>query len=306
MPKPDFIIVGAPKSGTTSLWGYLSQHPDVFMPEKKEPMYFCGYKPGFQGPLSEGYNRNMVVDKSEYLKLFFPAGPDQMVGEASTDYLSCPEAPARIHAWNPETKIIIMLRNPIERARSEHQHLLRDQHESLEFIDALMLENERLVQGFVPLFCHIRRGLYAEAVRKYLDMFGSNNVRIYLFDDLIADADKIYRNLLDFLELKYFEIDLGQKWNVSGIPKSRLIQGAYLLWNRAGKDARWKRIAQNLVPSREIRHRVRDALLRMNLEKGRKQTREENAYLIKKFESDIHDLERILDRDLGHWLSLPG
>src|SRR5262249_54680506 len=116
---PNFLIVGAANSGTTSLYTYLNQHPEVFLPALKEPHYFSQIHPAYE----QRYLRTYVRDERTYLGLFRKSTGYRAVGEASTSYLSEPEAPSRIYSVAPKTKIIIILRDPVERA---HSHYLMD------------------------------------------------------------------------------------------------------------------------------------------------------------------------------------
>ena len=295
MLKPDFIIVGAPKCGTTSLWGYLSQHPKVFMPSKKEPMFFCGYEKNFTGPLSNGYNSSMITDTDEYLQLFAQAKSEQITGEASTDYFKSG------FRWNPKTKIIIVLRNPVERACSEHQHMLRDQHENLSLLDALKCENQRIDNGYIPLFWHVRRGLYADAVQQYIDLFGKDQVKIFIFDDLKSDPQRVYDELLAFLDLPDFKLNLERKWNISGIPKSQFFQKLYRGWSITDNNTRWKKTLQGLIPSKALRQKLRGRFREANLKKNIKYSEKELTILKERFSEDTIRLEQILDRKLEHW-----
>jgi len=197
--SPDFVIAGAPKAGTTSLYRYLLQHPGIFMPAKKEPVFFCGYERNFRGPGSEVFNENLVVDEKEYLGLFSGAPAGSLTGEASTDYLSCPESPYRLKEWNPSARVVICLRNPIERAYSEHMHLVRDMLETKTFREALELEDERAARNFIPLFWHVERGLYHESVQRYLEVFGHRKVKLILHEELTRSPASVVEEIFEFL-----------------------------------------------------------------------------------------------------------
>src|SRR3954462_1224231 len=121
--KPNFLIVGAAKSGTTSLFEYLRGHPDVFMPDVKEASYFAGAG---------------VKNEADYLALFREAGPARAVGEASGAYLYLPDTARAIHdLLGPRVRIIVILRNPIDMAYSLWGHMVREGGEQLGFFDAL-------------------------------------------------------------------------------------------------------------------------------------------------------------------------
>ncbi len=291
---PHFVIAGAPKSGTTSLYKYLLQHPNVFMPNKKEPVFFCGYERNFRGPGSEVFNDNLVVDREEYLSLFSLAPKGSLTGEASTDYLSCPRSPSLLKEWSPATKVVICLRNPIERAYSEHMHLVRDVLETKNFREALELEDERTAKNWIPLFWHVKRGLYYEAVRRYLDEFGSQRVKIILYDELVFSPALVVDELFEFLGIQRMSVELSKHHNVSGHPKLRKLQ-TFLLYENHVKSA-----VKKLAPQK-IRTRIKEAILSANLRKD-VMSAEDFEYLREKFVVDIEKLQRLLKVDLQHWM----
>jgi hypothetical protein len=164
---PHFVIVGAPKCGTTSLYRYLQQHPRVFMPENKEPRFFWDYPVASFEFGTKQFHPSVVTAPDEYLGLFRDAPAGAILGEASTDYLSCPGVAARLHAWNPEAKIIVMLRDPIDRAYSEYQHSIAANFQTLSFAASLREEKRRFAEGYDPIFAHVRRSLYIDGVSDF-------------------------------------------------------------------------------------------------------------------------------------------
>ena len=123
---PNFLIIGAPKSGTTSLYQYLKQHPQIYLPDKKEPHFFSfeGRTQGFNGPGQADFMKKRITKIEDYIKLFENVNDELAIGEASTSYLYIPEAVERIKKYVPEVKIITIIRHPAERAFSDYlQHL---------------------------------------------------------------------------------------------------------------------------------------------------------------------------------------
>ncbi len=294
---PDFFIVGAPKSGTTALYHILGQHPALFLPTKKEPLYFCGYKRNFQGPGAEWQNANLVTDQADYVDLFKQAPPGAMTGEASTDYLACPKAALRIKAWNRDAKIIIVLRNPIDRAYSEHMHLVRDLRETESFIEALRLEPQRIDTGYIPLFWHLRRSLYYMQARRYIETFGRDNVRIFLYDELQTAPDKVISSILSFLGQDNIKLDTSQNINRSGLPTSIWLQRVVL-----GEVPVIMKLSK-VVP-RILRNRVRMGLMSANLART-SITRADYHFLLDQLRPDIMSLQQFLNIDLSAWLTEP-
>lgn len=292
--SPHFVIAGAPKAGTTSLYKYLSQHPNIFMPAKKEPVFFCGYERRFRGPGSEVFNENLVVDEEEYLGLFSEAPAGSLTGEASTDYLSCPRSPYLLKEWNPSARVLICLRNPIERAYSEHMHLVRDMLETKSFRDALELEDERAARNWIPLFWHVKRGLYYESVRRYLEVFGDQRVKVILHEDLGRSPASVVDEICEFLGVEPVPVGVAEQHNASGHPRLRRLQ-AFLLHENRVKSA-----MKGLVP-RKIRTMVKEAVLSANLRRSAV-SGEDFDYLKERFAVDVEKLQGLLEVNLGHWM----
>lgn len=198
---PNFLIVGAAKSGTSSLYEYLRQHPDVFMPKWKELSFF----------LEDPYPPIHKVKKPWYYRKVFEKVENQTaVGEASTSYLYEESAPRRIKAELGLIKIIIVLRNPVEMAYSLYNHQVRKEGEiSVHFEAALDAEDRRITDltfrkhcyGWHANYYYFHRGLYYEQVKRYLDTFGQGNVLIFLFEELVKDPVQVARTAFSFLDV---------------------------------------------------------------------------------------------------------
>jgi len=146
---PNFIVVGAAKSGTTSLFHYLNQHPDVFIPDKKECRFFSQMPGGFKGPGDEHVNETIIRTYSEYLELFKEAKSETALGDVSPDYMFYYQNSIKnIKETLGQVKIIIVLRNPVFRAFSQYMHFRRDGRENLSFEEALTQEESRQNQGW--------------------------------------------------------------------------------------------------------------------------------------------------------------
>ena len=198
-PQPNFFLVGAAKAGTTSLWMYLKQHPEIYMPptiETKEPSFFChlyGYK-----------------DFNSYLGLFSNAKGKKAIGEASTPYLSSPESAAWIRQVFPEAKIIIVLRNPVERAYSLYNWMIREGYEWIyPFEKALTYEKKRLQDEHFKYYnsqyyynyLYFHSGLYSIQVKRYTEIFRKDKVHIILFEELKSDPLKTIQSVYEFLNV---------------------------------------------------------------------------------------------------------
>jgi hypothetical protein len=200
--EPNFFIVGASRAGTTSLWDYLKQHPDVFFPAHpfpKEPSFFCDLAPVWGRPYR---------DLDSYLRGFEGARGKRAIGEASTTYLPSPESPGRIHARYPNARIIIILRNPADRAHSLYTLLCQLGFEWITpFERALAEEPVRMSDpGFKHdnpfwyyAYLYFTTGLYADQVERYLTTFPAPQVKVLLFESLHRrpreTAQEVYRFL---------------------------------------------------------------------------------------------------------------
>ena len=197
MPKPDFFIVGAFKSGTTALYDYLRQHPQVFLPFHKEPLYFGA-------DLTRRYGRMSAAD---YEALFRDARPGQRVGEASAWYLYSTSAAREIAEYSPDAQIIAMVRNPVDVMHAEHSQLIFNVEEDItDFAEALAAEparrrGERMPPGPLrPETLYYRHSVrFAAQLQRYFAVFGRDRVHVIIFDDFRSNTAGVYRDVLEFL-----------------------------------------------------------------------------------------------------------
>ena len=209
MTKPNFFIVGKPKSGTTALHHMLNQHPDVFMSPVKEPNHFARDAIEAAERRNRGFRGLPYKKREDYLKLFADSQDQKVVGESSTAYMLSREAAAQIETFNPDAKILMILREPVDFLYSLHHQLLRSGNENEgDFRKALLLEEDRKRGRKIPrsasdpanLF-YSEQAKYCEQVQRYLDAFGRSNVKVLLYDDFRDDNLAVYREVLAFLEV---------------------------------------------------------------------------------------------------------
>jgi hypothetical protein len=211
---PNLFIVGAPKGGTTTLWRYLDQHPDVFMSPEKEPNFFLDPTPPVRVPTEEAY-----------LALFAGASDEAWLGEASGRYFSDPTTPELITARVPGARIMIALRDPVERAYSSYWHDVKFGIESRPFSDVAdeQLDDSRLPVGSDPEKKHVYLGFYSQHVSRYLDVFG-DATRVGFLEDLHADPAGEAASIFEFLGVDPSvarQISPGA-YNVFAQPRNRL------------------------------------------------------------------------------------
>jgi hypothetical protein len=295
MAKPDFFIVGAPRCGTSSLYTYLKQHPDIYMPERKELRFFSSDLRQREG----GFQHIRTVE--EYLSYFDGAQGQKRIGEASPVYMISTTAAREIHEFNPEAKIIIMLRSPIDVMYSWWSHLRFLGHERLSFEGALAAEEERRLQPesdsafAVESLLYRYRARFSERVERFFDAFGREQVYIIIFDDFEADTAKAYRDVLTFLEVAPDFQPEFERVNANQVARNALMrdfmQHPPALLMAAGQAIR--PVAQPLywkLSHLNTRYAPREP---MNPEL-RKQLQAE-------FLPEVTRLSELLGRDLTHW-----
>ncbi len=289
---PNFLIVGAAKAGTTSLYEYLRQHPEIFMPEWKELSFFIGDP---SGPLHK------VKKARYYFKVFADAQGYKAVGEASTSYLFDEAAAGIIRDQLGEIKIIIILRDPVAMSYSLYNHQVRKEGETCStFESALTAEEGRRKSadfrqrcyGWHANYYYYHRGLYFEQVKRYLDTFGEERVKIILFDELAAATVKAVQNVYKFLGVDNTFVPQIKVHNPAGgiisIPR---------FWDDTGLFLKTYQYILSKNVFKKIPHLIRNI--------GRKPPRPinpETAHgLRQKFHNDICRLEQLIGKDLAAW-----
>lgn len=300
-PIPNFFIIGAPRTGTTALHEYLRQHPDIFVPYKKEIHYF-----GTDLSLTQ-YNRNIKgLTEEKYLSFFKNVKNETAIGEASVWYLFSKEAAKEIYKFNPESRIIIMLRNPVEMIYSLHRQNVYGKHEHIvDFKKALKAEPHRkkglkLTQTtFIKesgLYTEI--ALYYDQVRRYIEVFPRNKIKIIIFNDFKNNTKRIYQEVLEFLEVDYtFQIE-HKIINPNKEFKIKFFEN----FIRNMPDF-IKIIFRIVLPDKRLRRKLWCKFRDFNTQYKKRsplnsQLRKE---LTKKFEEDVIKLEKLLNIDLSTW-----
>jgi len=301
MPTPNFIIAGAPKCGTTALYRYLSDHPDVYMPREKEPHFFARDLPGLR----------RVTTERDYLALFDGALDHKAIGEASVTYLFSREAIGNIHAYNPKTKIIVMLRNPVDLVYAYHAQLLFILHENVpSFPRAWGLQEARRKGRRIAATCwepktlqYRELGLLGSQVERLLGVFPRQQVLFLLIDDLKRDARAVYRSTLAFLGLPDDHREQFPVVNPNERHRSHRL--ARILSHHPPTAARWLEDGfLRLGIPRAFLDRVKNKLRRMNKVEGRRERLAASfrAKLHSEFADDIGLLSKLIGRDLDSWL----
>jgi hypothetical protein len=291
---PDFFIVGAPKCGTTAMYQYLRQHPQVYMPFHKEPLYFG----------SDLTRRYGAMSERDYLRLFADASPGQRVGEASAWYLCSTRAAHEIAAASPNARIIVMLRNPVDVMYAQHSQLLFNQQEDIEdFGEALEAEEDRAAGRRLPPgpirpenLLYRRMVRFAEQLERYLDVFGGARVHVIVHDDLRADLAGEYRRLLTYLEVDPTFVADFSLANENKRVHRRWLQR--LIWNPP--------LIRPLIPTLRrfpLVHALRSGLLSMNSERASRPPMDPGlrGRLEAELAPEVERLGHLIGRDLSAW-----
>ena len=295
---PNFFIIGAPRSDSTSLYHYVIQHPDIFMSRVKEPGYFsCLTRELDPTDFFDRYTiKKSVADQGDYLALFAGAGDAKVVGEASIVYLSVDGTAERICERVPEARMVAILRNPVERAYTSFMGSRRDGRESCaDFREVLEDRSDARRAQWRP-YSYLESGLYYRNLTRYLRHFERHQIHLSLFDDLRIDAGAVAREIFTFLEVdNEFVPERSRTYNATGMPRLPI---ARFIW-KVSQPAR--EMVRPFLPER-IR---RQALVLMGGEKP-PLDRALHAELLDFFRDDILALESLVECDLSHWLQVPG
>ena len=281
---PNFFIVGAPKAGTTSIYNYLKNIPGIYMSPVKEPNYFSVKNIPDDHPIIP------IRNKKKYLELFKGVKDEKIIGEASPTYLADTEAPKLIHEVSPDAKILISLRDPVERAFSHYLMVKGVGRVKTSFHDHLDKEiRHELTDSISNIGIYSNR--YFENVKRYFDIFGRNQINIIIFEELVNDARITINKILKFLEL---DVQLNEFNDKVYNPHA---------------EARGK-ITQSFLTNIKVRKFVKSGIMPFSTRRFLKekvffknQTKPtmdppDRASLVKFYYDDVQKLKELLERDL--------
>ena len=293
--EPNFIVIGAMKAATTSLYTYLKQHPDIFMTSVKEPMFFDNY---LQDNDYRIIGRRPIRNKdfNTYLDMFSGAENESSIGEASPSYIYNKNAPVLIKEHFPNIKLIAVLRQPTERAYSNFLHARRSGREPInDFHGAIDVEGDRIKDNWSPLYHYINKGYYCKQIERYTSIFPRENIKIYLFEDIVNETESTLNDIFNFLGVsQYDRIDFSRSANASAIPKGVL---GWIVKKMRFYDMMPNFVVSDFLPAFMI------PLLFKSIYSSKKKLdpniRKEitNRYYL----DEIKKLEKMIDRDLSSW-----
>ena len=294
MAKPDFFIVGAPRCGTTAMYEYLRQHPQIFMPEHKEPIYFGDDLTHLHGRLTE----------RDYLGLFKPSRPGQRVGEASTWYLFSTSAAREIRDFDPNAQIIIMLRNPVDVMYSLHRELVFYRAEPIkDFDEALAAEADRKQgrrlgpSGRAEMLYYRDVVRFADQVERYFETFDRERIHIIVYDDFAKDPAAAHRELLRFLG-----VDDSFEPRIERVNETKEHRFAALTEIIVRPPRPIARLVP-LVRRTRIAHQIRAAILMANSKATKRapMAPDLRERLTAEYADEVARLGELIGRDLSHW-----
>lgn len=300
---PDFLVIGAGKSGTTSLNEYLRQHPDVFMC-RKEPNFFAfemHTADDFDDPVDRAYYYQAAHTLEQYQELWKNARKDQLKGDVSNTYMTHDPAYARIKHYVPEVKMIALLRHPAERLFSRYAHIEREGEVTDELaVDRLWDRNSLWWRrpDLVP------EGFYYRQLAPYFEHFKREQFRIYLYEEFTQDTERVFREILRFLDLRTdVDIDTGVVYNKTGKVKSPLLH------KLVGPNSLPIRMVKKILPvpvketswTLALRNRVHN-LRSANLTKTEIPAEIKSRVTQEIYRDDLVKLEELIQKDLTAWL----
>lgn len=301
MKMPNFLLIGAQKCGTTALYYALCQHPEIYMSPIKEPFYFVlnGAPPPYPVP-SQEYTDRLRYTEDSYLALFHDVVDQRAIGEASALYLSSfqPErTAANIHDFNPQMRLIAILRQPADRAWSAFHYYRAKGFEPLNrFQAALAAEATRRQGNDLPDLRHFANGCYFANLKPYFDRFPPEQIRVYLYNEWDQQPQSVLRDIFAFLGVDETVVIETQRKNVTFGVRHAWLQ-------RFLNQPNLARQMLELILRGRMRARVYGKLRRYNRRQPPALDVGLRRALTERYCSDIEQLQTLINRDLSHWLT---
>jgi hypothetical protein len=312
MKLPNFLVIGAAKSGTTSLYHYLNQHPQIYMSPLREPKFFqfaSGYKPShFKGPRDQEANAHVITNLKAYADLFNNSSTQLVLGESSPSYIYYENVPEKIKEILPDVKIMGILRHPVERAYSNYLHLFASGREPCwTFEEALEAESRRIEQNWEYFWHYKNQGFYYQHLKRYFELFDQTQIRIYLYEDYLKNPVEVLKDMFNFLGVdQTFLPNISTKYNTTTFIKSKwLFKSWQILSNNELTQSALKPLLCSHSQLHYLYFSVRDSLINKLETKEKPQlSLETTKDLLDTYRTDIINLENLIQKDLSHWLDV--
>ena len=312
MTMPNFFIIGAQKAGTTSLYHYLAQHPQIYMSPVKEPRFF-DHEINSDGEVVEVGRGDPVRPNApkfsnieEYRTLFRGVRNETAVGEATPLYINTPGTAERIKRYVPQARMIALLRNPADRAYSSFLHARRYGKEPLtDFAQALREEEDRVRDNWRNVFHYRNAGLYRAQLQPYFDLFGREKVGVWLYEDLREDPVGMTRDVMRFLEVDdSFVPNTSSKHNPAAVPNGEVSRAMMRVMDKTATA-----FLKVFAPGSKVyplASKVRRSIQSRLVVKPPPIDQEVRSELIDGYREDILKLQKLIGRDLSVWLQDEG
>jgi len=289
MSKPNLFIAGFAKAGTTVLYHYFNKHPDVYCnPYIKEPRHFSSEFFN-EGHGHRQFFKNIIYKENDYLSLYKKAGDEKYILDGSVYYSYFKGVAGKIKEFNGDSRIILCIRNPIDRFNSHYMMHIRDGF-TKDNIESLF-KNPETSSGIDLL----KAGLYSDAIREYYEIFGSDRVFIAVYDDLLANHERYYSEICDFLDIP-FELNKNKLVNVSGRPKSLVLMSMIRLV---------KRIVPRFILTRikfQFKTKINNIFYNKSTLTKEALPDEVRVKLVEYYKGDVEKTGELIDRDLSKWI----
>lgn len=301
MPLPNFFVIAAGKSGTTSLHSYLRMHPEVFLPRQKEPNFFMhgSLEDAFSGPADRRIvERHRTLE--DYKQLFSEVRSEKAVGEGSF-YLYSENARRNIRALIPDARFILMLRHPAERAYSQYLHQRRRGTEPIrDFESALAAEESRRRAGIRHFFIYRDDGYYYAPLKRYFQTFGRERFAIFLYEDFKVNNLDSLRRIFEFIEVDpAFQPATDVQLNIGSLSRAAPL-GRFLYTSHPLKNHIKRVLGPRL--SSALNNALRGTVAQINSKPAPLLHSETRRQLIAGYREDILNLQDLIQIDLSRWL----
>jgi hypothetical protein len=286
---PNFYVVGAVKSGTTSVWAHLKRHPQVFLPGMKEPHFFADSLAPVPPRVSD---LHCPGDLERYQSLYAHCGERSAVGDASPSYLWDENAPKNIHRVCPHARIIVLLRDPVERAYSQYLMNVSMGQEELQPLEAMQRDMAREEKGWWSARLYVALGRYASQIQRYFDVFGKEQVSVFSFDQLKREPQIVFSQIAEHIGVDpgvIGNLDVSKAENPFRMPRSMVLQ-------RLARSQVSRRIRHAILPE-SMRARLRTTKLLFSADKPR-QDIASKKFLQEIYMPEMNAVENLLGRKM--------
>lgn len=301
MTMPNFIIIGSAKAGTTSVYHYLSQHPQIYMSPLKETEFFIrvGGELEINGPRANEALNKGVGNLEDYRTLFRGVSNEIAIGEATPGYLYHSWVPKTIKHYIPDAKLIVLLRDPVERAYAHFWHNVRKgKGETLDFAQAIQNEEARMREDWGIGFYYVNRGFYYPQLKRFFEVFESERIKVCLFEELINNPTNTVQDIFRFLGVNdtFIPPNISEKYLAFSMTKNkslhRFLKGSNPI----------KSILKPFIP-RELRKSIVTTLNKQNVTRDKPPLPSEiRRELMEGYREDILKLQGLINKDLSEWL----